>query len=476
MSEKATLSIKAAHMLVIHCGLTADLPQSSAIESTVLTRVPVAEIKAIRNVINPKFLVQLYMEGQETSSSDEMGSADDVSLSESDSESYSDPDAATGGTTASDVVLEGEEAHEQDDDEEEDEVIKAIRREKEQQREHPPDIQCEDFVVDISFHPEQDVIAAATVMGDVLLYKYAIDSTELMATWELHTKACRDIEFNRDGSLLFSCSKDKSIMVTDVASGKLVGAYDNAHETAVYSLLVLDRNMFTSGDEAGTVKLWDLRKKEAVFSLKEMEDYVSKMATTEARRHVVCTSGEGTLTSINLSTRKLHMQASYVLSWCPQSEVYEAELTSLALLRNNTKVVASSSKGTLFLFNWGEFGYHNDEFPGNKRSINCLIPITDNILVEACEDGTLRATHMFPHRHLGVVGQHQFSVECLDISGDGTYIASSSHDQLIKFWNIKYFEDIEVNVKEKSKKKVEMRHNLPSSKAKNSADFFSGLL
>ncbi|XP_063239786.1 WD repeat-containing protein 55 homolog [Bacillus rossius redtenbacheri] len=396
-------------------------------------------------------------ERHDSSSRDSDSEDDDgVSVSESDSES--------GGEQGAPAARRDEE-EEEEGDEEEDELVKAIRREKEKPREHPPDIRCEEFVVDISFHPEQDLIAAATVMGDVLVYKYAVDSTELTATWELHTKSCRDIEFSADGSLLFSSSKDRSVMVTDASTGKLVRAYDDAHEAGVYSLLVVDRNMFTSGDEAGTVKLWDLRKPGAVFSLKEMDDYVSKMVTTDSRRHVVCSSGEGTLTSINLSSRKLHMQ----------SEMYDAELTSLALLRSDTKVVVSSSKGTLFLFNWGEFGLHNDEFPGNKRSINALIPISDNIVVEACEDGVLRATHMFPHRHLGVVGQHQFSVECLDISGDGTYVASSSHDQLIKFWNIKYFEDIEVNPKEKSKKQVEMRHNLPSSKAKNAQDFFSGL-
>ena len=54
----------------------------------------------------------------------------------------------------------------------------------------------------------------------------------------------------------------------------------------------------------------------------------------------------------------------------------------------------------------------------------------------------LRAVHLFPHRFIGTVGFHEnnFPVERLDVSGSGEMLASISHDQKIKFWNIKYLE------------------------------------
>jgi WD40 repeat protein len=353
---------------------------------------------------------------------------------------------------------------EEEDEEEEDEVVKALRREREKCREHPPDIQSEDFIVDISFHPQREIIAAATITGDVILHKYTNESTEIMNTLEVHTKACRGIEFSKDGNILFSTSKDKSIMLSDVNTGKLKQFYEDAHDTPLYSLLVIDENLLASGDDNGMVKLWDMRKSNPVWSLKEMDDYVSCMVTTEAQKYLVCASGEGTVTSIDLRNGRLHLQ----------SEVYEAELTSMGIMRSETKLLVGSSKGLLYLFNWGQFGYHSDEFPGVKCAINCLLPVTENIVVCAGEDGILRAIHLFPQRHLGVVGQHQLSVESLDISCDGQFIASCSHDQKIKFWNIKYLEDIQVDGKKKAKK-TEINRNLPSSKCPNVSDFFSGL-
>jgi WD40 repeat protein len=59
------------------------------------------------------------------------------------------------------------------------------------------------------------------------------------------------------------------------------------------------------------LSVWDIRKSDPVWSLKEMDDYVSCMATTEAQKYLVCTSGEGTVTSIDLRNGRLHLQARF---------------------------------------------------------------------------------------------------------------------------------------------------------------------
>jgi hypothetical protein len=57
--------------------------------------------------------------------------------------------------------------------------------------------------------------------------------------------------------------------------------------------------------------VWDLRKNTPIWSLKEMDEYVSCMVTTEAQKYLVCTSGEGTVTSIDLRNGRLHLQARF---------------------------------------------------------------------------------------------------------------------------------------------------------------------
>lgn len=94
--------------------------------------------------------------------------------------------------------------------EDDEEVVKAIIAEKNKPRDHPPTINCEDFIVDISFNPARDLIALATILGDVLFYEYNNNETKLVNTLELHLKPCRDIEFDHEGTTLFSTAKVSS--------------------------------------------------------------------------------------------------------------------------------------------------------------------------------------------------------------------------------------------------------------------------
>lgn len=59
------------------------------------------------------------------------------------------------------------------------------------------------------------------------------------------------------------------------------------------------------GDEDGMVKLWDRREKEdqPIFSLKEVDDYISCILTNNAKKTLLITSGDGYLTAINIGAR-----------------------------------------------------------------------------------------------------------------------------------------------------------------------------
>lgn len=135
----------------------------------------------------------------------------------------------------------------QPDDDEEDDVIKAIIAATKTSRTHPPDINIDDFVVDLSFHPEQDILAIGTMSGDTFIYKYGVDENQLVNTLELHTKAIRDIEFSLDGSTLYSTSKDRTIMLSDVETGKFKRIYDAAHDQPVSKMNIFSETGFATG-------------------------------------------------------------------------------------------------------------------------------------------------------------------------------------------------------------------------------------
>ncbi|KAL0273061.1 UNVERIFIED_CONTAM: hypothetical protein PYX00_005826 [Menopon gallinae] len=403
-------------------------------------------------------------------SGDDSENVSDSDMTDSSIESEAEENAATpavpssseqAGTSRGEAAGQSNEAEEE---EEEDHLVKAIKAELNKQRDHPPEINFDDLIVDISFHPSTNILAAASVTGDVFLYKYDNHANELLSTLELHVKACRDIEFSTNGDILYSCGKDKCIMLTDMETGKLRKFYENCHEHSLYRLYELDDNIICSGDENGTVKMWDIRQNDPILSFTECEEYISDMISKDGKKFLVCSSGDGTLTAFNIIAKKPYVQ----------SEEYDAELNSMQLCKLDTKLVVGSSNGKMYFFNWGEFGYHSDEYFGVKGAINSVLAVTENMALAAYDDGLIRAYNFYPHRHIGIAGQHKSSIEALDISHDGDFVASCSLDQCVKFWNIRYFEDVHMN-KGKYQKKKTIAHNLPSSNVRNPADFFAGL-
>ncbi len=75
----------------------------------------------------------------------------------------------------------------------------------------------------------------------------------------------------------------------------------------------------------------------------------------------------------------------------------------------------------------------DDTFPGHPKSIDSLLVIDEDTVVSGSSDGLLRIVQLYPHKLLGVVGEHgEYPIECVRLSGDKTVLGSSSHDQSVK--------------------------------------------
>ncbi|XP_033112946.1 WD repeat-containing protein 55-like [Anneissia japonica] len=330
----------------------------------------------------------------------------------------------------------------------------------------PQAIESHDLVLDLSFHPVQNILAAAHIDGTVIVYSIKEEESrskpkELLQI-NAHKKSCRGLAFSQDGNLLFTISKDKSIRVVDVESGAVKYQMLKAHENALYSVLVVDEKTLATGDDNGVIQIWDTRKKESIISFKQNEDYISDMATDSEKRILLATSGDGTLSAFNVRRRRFDLQ----------SENMEDELMTVSIIKKGKKVVCGGGDGALSIFNWNEFGNISDRFPGHPESIDCSAKINENIICTGSVDGMIRAVNILPNRFMGIVGDHdEFPVEAIDVSSDGVFLASCSHDQKIKFWNVSSLEDINLSTKQKAKK-TDKTKRLKSSR---SDDFFADL-
>uniref|UniRef100_A0A8D0ACC6 WD repeat-containing protein 55 n=1 Tax=Sander lucioperca TaxID=283035 RepID=A0A8D0ACC6_SANLU len=333
-------------------------------------------------------------------------------------------------------------------------------------RDTPQDIRLEAIANTVALHPSRDVLVCGDVDGDVYAYAYSCTEGENRELWSSghHMKSCRQVRFSADGLKLFSVSRDKAVHVLDAERGQLVTRIRGAHEAPIYSLLLVDENILATGDDAGTVKVWDMRKGTAIMDLKQHDDYISGIAVDQSKRILLTSSGDGTMGVFNIKRRRFELL----------SECQSGDLTSVALMKRGRKVVCGSSEGTIYIFNWNGFGATSDRFAIKAESVECILPVTDSIMCTASMDGCIRAVNLLPNRVIGCIGQHVGEpIEELAKSWDTRFLASSAHDQLIKFWDISSLPNTTVNEYRKRKKKDGRMKSL-TKKAHGDNDFFSG--
>ncbi|XP_036381142.1 WD repeat-containing protein 55 [Megalops cyprinoides] len=354
-------------------------------------------------------------------------------------------------------------------EEEEDHTEEPEEPKEPRVRETPEDIHFEAIVNTLAFHPTQDILAAGDIDGDIYVYSYSCTEGENKELWSSghHLKSCRQVAFSQDGQKLFSVSKDKSIHIMDVEGGKLVTRIPKAHSVPINALLLVDENLLATGDDGGTLKVWDMRKGTAFMDLKHHEDYISGIAIDQAKRTLLTSSGDGTMGVFNIKRRRFELL----------SEFQSGDLTSVAIMKRGRKVVCGSSEGTIYIFNWNGFGATSDRFAVRAESVDSIVPITDSILCAASMDGVIRAINLLPNRVLGSVGQHVGEpIEQIARSGDAHFLASCAHDQRVKFWDVSGLPDMVVSDYRRRKKKGGSLKSLSGKAFGAGDDFFSGLL
>ncbi|THH28980.1 hypothetical protein EUX98_g5204 [Antrodiella citrinella] len=293
-----------------------------------------------------------------------------------------------------------------------------------------PNISVGAQIFDLVFHPTESLVFAGLLTGEVKAYSYDEQGNhEQKFSVSPSKRSCRGLSMTATGDKLWAVGKGKGVQIIDVATGNVVETRKGAHDT---------------GDDDGVIKLWDPRKPEALRAYTHHFDFISDFLWLEDKRHLVAASGDGTLSVIDVRSKKLEPFA--------QSEDQEDELLSLATIKGGQKVIVGTQLGILSVFNrksgWGDCV---DRIPGHPHSIDALCnipshyPNAQSTLLTGSSDGILRAVQLLPTKLLGVVADHgEFPIEriAVDRGGEGRWVGSAGHEEVLKLTDLKeVFED-----------------------------------
>ena len=252
-----------------------------------------------------------------------------------------------------------------------------------------------------------------------------------------HTDSCRAVEFSPDGNLIYTASKDQSIGV--ITNGLMQGRITEAHPCPIHALLHLeDNNIIATGDDDGMIRIWDLRlaskgKKHSI--LMEFSDHdgtISQLAYRKDLNQIVAASCDGMMGVFDLRKKQLYAMSDH----------FEEDLTSVVIMKDDKKVLCSTSEGTVNIFTWDWFGDCNDRIVGHPGSIDWMVKYDEDIIITACEDGLIRAVSVLPNKIVAILGdplepgEEVFGIQKIALSHDKKLLASCTLDDMVKIIDV----------------------------------------
>ncbi|KAI5073025.1 hypothetical protein GOP47_0011038 [Adiantum capillus-veneris] len=303
------------------------------------------------------------------------------------------------------------------------------------------DITLEAQPFDLAFHPSSSLVAAALITGRVQLFKFDEDLSDAQSVWSVdaHSESCRALRFGEDGHYVLTASPDCSILATNVETGQAVARLSNAHSSPINRLINLTECTIASGDDDGTIKVWDTRQNKCCTSFSPHEDYISDLEFVASTSQLLGVSGDGTLSVCNLQSNKVDAH----------SEFSEDELLSVVLVKDGRKVVCGSQEGVLLLYSWPYFKDCSDRFVGHPKSVESMLKFDEDTILTGSSDGLIRLITILPNKMIGVIGEHaDFPIERLALSSNKKVVGSASHDHVLKLWDVSYLHEGELNALE----------------------------
>ena len=162
------------------------------------------------------------------------------------------------------------------------------------------------------------------------------------------------------------------------------------------------------------------------------QDYISDFAYNKERNSVVVSSADGSLSMICLKKRDLLYQTSTCMD----------ELLSCCVIKNGNCVCAGTQEGNVNVYKWDEEDDLMDRITGHPESIDGMLKVDEDTICTGSEDGILRIVQVMPNRFLGVAGMfEEFPVERMEWSFDRAFIGASSHDSVLRLFDMSILND-----------------------------------
>jgi WD40 repeat protein len=274
-----------------------------------------------------------------------------------------------------------------------------------------------------------------------------------LSVWEVETGRClhgfRSGEneptcatLNADGRLVLSGNDDGTVILWDATSGKALHSPRAIHsEKVTFLSLPSDQRIVLSGSKDNTFKLWDFNTGKVIFT-----------ETSYLRSNVYYCAGslseDSRLALLLLCYDDVHGDGWEIEVWDVGSaqrlrklDGSRGDVHSVALSQDGGLAISVGSDNLIQLWDvaTGKCIRTLDGHEGegqNKHVVSVCLSACGKFALSGGSDATIRLWEVASGRCLRTFVGHERSVKCVSLSADGRHAVSRSYEGVVKLWSI----------------------------------------
>ena len=282
----------------------------------------------------------------------------------------------------------------------------------------------EDRVYSVAFSPDGATLASGSRDDTVILWD--VSSGKQIDVLHGHDRRIYSVAFSPDSRMLASGSGDSKVILWDVASRKQI-AILHGHKDEVYSVAFSpDGRTLASGSEDNKVILWDVASRKRSAVLKEHEDWVYSVAFSPDGRTLASGSGDSKVILWDVASRKQKHTFNE-----PKTRVYSVAFSP------DGRTLASShwDDRTVILWDVIHKGKKNTLVHA-KMVYSVAFSPDSQTLASGSGDDTVILWDIANGKQIDILDGHKDKVYSVAFSPDGRTLASGSWDRTVILWSL----------------------------------------